>query len=229
LAKGLNYNYSHTHAVNAPSKLTATQLKGRLKDVEVAENTIQAAVQHHSFRKPAFIESRLKATDYGNAFHAYVQYVNFDNCLDAAGVEAETTRLLQAGILTQCQSEAIRSEDILTFVYSPLGVRMRQSKNILREFKFSILDDSAKYTPGTNGESVLLQGVVDCALIEPEGITIIDFKTDQVNDDNLMAKVEEYRHQVRTYAHALSRIFELPILEIYLYFSRINQAIQVTL
>ena len=229
LSKGLNFSYSHTHAINAPSKLTATQLKGRLKDVEVAENTTQATVQSHAFRKPAFIESRLKATDYGNAFHTYVQYVNFDNCLDVAGVEVETKRLLQAGLLTQCQSDAIRPEDIVTLVHSPLGIRMRQAKNMLREFKFSILDDSAKYTPNTNGESVLLQGVVDCALIEPEGITIIDFKTDQVNEGNLAGKVEEYRHQVRTYANALSRIFELPILEIYLYFSRINQAIQVTL
>ena len=68
------------------------------------------------------------------------------------------------------------------------------------------------------GEQVLLQGVVDCALLEPDGITIIDFKTDRVTEETVAATAERYSLQVRTYADALSRIYEMPVKGKMLYF-----------
>ena len=227
LEKGLHFQYPFVHATNAPSKLTATQLKGRIKDTEIVEKTSKSPIQYHSFRKPSFIEHKMAATDYGNAFHTFVQHADFDKCIDIFGVEAEVLRIRQAGILSDIQAEAIRPGDVVALFTSPMGMRIRHAKEVLREFKFSILDDSSKYTPGTSEELVLLQGVVDCALIEEDGITIIDFKTDRVDESNLMAKTEQYRHQVQTYAQALSRIFQLPVREMYLYFFHINRAIQI--
>ena len=88
----------------------------------------------------------------------------------------------------------------------------------LREFKFSILDDGRNYGEGLEGEQVLLQGVVDCALLEPDGITIIDFKTDRVTEETVDATADRYRLQVQTYADALSRIYEMPVKRKMLYF-----------
>ena len=70
---------------------------------------------------------------------------------------------------------------------------------------------------------MLLQGVVDCALLEEDGITVIDFKTDSVTEDTLSAAVERYRGQIMTYCDALTRIYEMPVKEKYLYFFRLDR------
>ena len=76
-------------------------------------------------------------------------------------------------------------------------------------------------------EQVLLQGVVDCALIEEDGITVIDFKTDSVTEETVSDAVERYRSQVGAYAQAVSRIYGMPVKEKYLYFFRMNRFIAV--
>jgi len=54
-----------------------------------------------------------------------------------------------------------------------------------------------------DGEKVLLQGVVDCALLEEDGITILDFKTDYVTEETIEVVADHYRPQVQTYAEKI--------------------------
>ena len=75
-----------------------------------------------------------------------------------------------------------------------------------REFKFSILTPAAGYGHGLEGEEVLLQGVVDCWFDGPEGITVLDFKSDRVRPGGEAARGEEYRPQLEAYSRALERI-----------------------
>ena len=76
-------------------------------------------------------------------------------------------------------------------------------------------------------EQVLLQGVVDCALLEEDGITVLDFKTDRVTEETLPQTVRRYRLQLDTYADALSRIYEMPVKGKFLYFFHRNQFVEV--
>ena len=85
--------------------------------------------------------------------------------------------------------------------------------------------DSGAFYPGTEGEKVLFQGVVDCAILEPDGITVIDFKTDRVTEITLMDVSERYRLQVEAYALALARIFQMPVKAKYLYFFHISKEV----
>jgi ATP-dependent helicase/nuclease subunit A len=99
--------------------------------------------------------------------------------------------------------------------------------NVLREFKFSILDDADRYGDGLENEQVLLQGVVDCALIEDDGIIVIDFKTDFVTEETLGTVADRYRGQIGAYAQALSRIYGLPIKEKVLYLFYLDRFVKV--
>ena len=74
---------------------------------------------------------------------------------------------------------------------------------------------------------MLLQGVVDCALLEADGITVVDFKTDRVTADTIQSASERYRVQVQTYADALHRIYGLPIKQRLLYFFAADQFIEL--
>ena len=118
-------------------------------------------------------------------------------------------------------------ETIARFFETDIGRKLSSGQTCLREFKFSILDEGSHYSPDLAGEQVLLQGVVDCALLEQDGITILDFKTDRVMEETAVKAVERYRPQLETYAEALERIYELPIKETLLYFFRLNRFYEV--
>ena len=73
----------------------------------------------------------------------------------------------------------------------------------------------------------MLQGVIDCAIIETDGITLIDFKTDCVTDDSVEMVSQGYYGQVRAYSDALKRIYQLPIKSAWLYYFRLNRFVPV--
>jgi ATP-dependent helicase/nuclease subunit A len=98
--------------------------------------------------------------------------------------------------------------------------------NVLREFKFSILDEGTAYGAGLDEEKILLQGVVDCAMVEADGITVVDFKTDRVSKDTIDTAAERYRPQVKAYADAMSRIFEKPVKRTCLYFFHLDHFVE---
>ena len=224
LQEDLAFRYPHLSATQTPSKQTATQLKGREKDQEAAENT--AVVQSVGvFRRPSFVKDVNIAAEYGNAHHILMQRIRYDHCSDLAGIESEVERLLENGMLTQQQAQLVNCQQILNFFQTDLGRKLRTSDTVLREFKFSVLDDGSKYVAGMDGEKVLLQGVVDCALIEPDGITVIDFKTNRVTDDTVHLVAQQYQSQVDAYANALERIYKKPVKSAQLYFFRLNRFI----
>lgn len=212
----LNFQYAHTPATVMPSKLTATQLKGRDKDTEVAEYTRKALARN--WRKPSFAASSSTGTDYGNTVHTVMQYIAFEACTGVQGVRQEIQRLVDEQIISREQGNMVNVNAVASFFDTELGRKIRTAENVLREFKFSVLDDSERYSSDTKGDAVLLQGIVDCALIEPDGITVVDFKTDRAKKAEVPDVAEKYRGQVTAYASALSRIFAMPVKEKYLYF-----------
>ena len=227
LRTALAFRYGHTAATLAPSKQTATQRKGRFKDEEAAQDTEELRPVQRSWRKPSFLEQQRRGKDYGNAMHAAMQYIRYEACGSLNGVEQELKRLADRGFLTEEQRGMINAGKIAAFFASPIGCKLRDGTEYVREFKFSILDDGRHYDPDLNGEQVLLQGVVDCALLEADGISVVDFKTDYVTEDTVDAAVARYRVQVETYAEALRRIYGKPIKAAYLYFFRLNRFVKI--
>ena len=159
--------------------------------------------------------------------HRVLQYIRYDACSDRASLERELQRLVAQRFITKEQAEIIDREKILRFFASDLGTKLRKHDNVLREFKFSILNDAGQYAYGLDGEKVLLQGVVDCALLEDDGIIVIDFKTDYVTDDSIEIVVDRYRSQIGAYAEALSRIYQMPVKDKYLYLFHLDRFVQV--
>ena len=208
-----------------PSKQTATQLKGRMKDQEAAENT--ALKTQRRFRKPTFVQVQHQGVEYGSVMHAVMQHICYEACEDIEGVRREVMRLVQNRLISEEQADMVACDQIVAFFTTKLGYLLRSSRDVLREFKFSILNDGSYYVPGMKGEKVLLQGVVDCALMEPDGITVIDFKTDYVTEETLPQVVERYRVQVMAYADALERIYRRPIKSALLYFFHINRFVSM--
>ena len=223
----LEFRYPHQAATVMPSKQTATQLKGREKDDEAAQNAGARKTLQRNWRRPAFRGAAVQGKDYGNAIHAVLQYIRYEACTDTDGVRQELERLVEQRFITQEQAGAVNCEKIVRFFASELGTKLRIGKNVLREFKFSILDDASRYGDDLDGEKVLLQGVVDCALVEEDGITVVDFKTDYVTEETMNTVVDRYRSQIGIYADALSRIYQTAIKDKFLYLFHLDRFVSV--
>ncbi len=227
LKNSLSFTYAHAAATQIPSKQTATQLKGRVKDQEVAENTVEQEKRVRKFRLPSFVKDRKEPNAYGNAVHAVMQYIRYQACTSADNIRQELARMQADGLITSEQAELIDCEKIWRFFATPIGSKLQSGISVLREFKFSVLVDANLYYPDVTDEQVLLQGVADCAILEPDGITVIDFKTDYVTQASLPQVVERYRPQVMAYTQALSRIYKTNIKEAMLYFFNMDGFVSV--
>ena len=227
LQKSLSFRYQHEAATLAPSKQTATGRKGRFKDAEAAEDTQEPRNLQRTWRRPSFPSQKVEGKTVGNALHSAMQYLHYENCGSVEAVGKELIRLKESGFLSEEQILLIDPARIAAFFKTEIGKMLCNGIPYLREFKFSILDRGEHYGENLEGEQVLLQGVVDCALLEPDGITIVDFKTDYVTETTVGQRAEYYAPQLEAYSEALSRIYELPVKKKMLYFFGLDRFMEV--
>lgn len=224
--RSASFQYAHLAASRVPSKLTATQLKGRFLDEEAAEQAPAQQERKRSWRRPQFLlDGPLTGREKGSATHLFMQFVRYACCTTEEGVRQELARLQAEKFLTPRQAEAVEVEKILALFAGALGQRILAAQKLRREFKFSILTDAGQYAPSAAGEQVMLQGVVDCFWQETDGLVIVDFKTDAVTNAGKAA--ERYAPQLHAYAGALARIYELPVKQTILYFFASGETIIV--
>ena len=228
LRRRLSFVYPHGAAVDLPSKVTATELKGRYeRDGDAAE---LVKPKSWSFRMPALGEGDrpLTATERGVATHKVLQYMDFAKAKTREGLKDEVARLCAARFLSEREAKAVNLSALERLSRSELGRRMLAAEKPLREFRFSLLLDAGELYPGAEGEELLLQGVVDCCLEEDGTLVVIDYKTDNVRtDEEIAARAELYRGQLLAYARALTRIFEKPVKEGVLFFLAPGKEVRV--
>ena len=222
----LDFIYPYTAACTAPTKLTATQLKGREKDKEIAVETVQPYL-HRDFAAPRFLSGQrpLTAAEKGTATHLVMQYLPLAENTD---VEVVVEDLAARHLLTREQAEAVDRRAIRRFLFSPLAARLRQAEQVEREYRFSLLQPGNAYFAGLDDkEEVLLQGVVDLFAIKDGAVTVVDFKTDYITESTLEEKVSAYRPQLAAYSAALEQILDMPVISRVLYFFRTGQTVEI--
>ncbi len=224
--EALDFVYPYAAACTAPTKITATQLKGREKDREIVQETIQPYVRR-DFSAPRFLSGRrpLTGAERGTATHLVMQHLPLKEDTDVGAVVED---LAARRFLTREQAEAVDQAAFRRFLASPLASELQKADRVEREFRFSLLMPGEKYFPELDGgEEVLLQGVVDLFAVRDGGVTVVDFKTDYVTEDTLPEKIAHYRPQLEAYSAALERILELPVKHRILYFFCAGQAVEV--
>jgi len=222
----LFFEYPYRRESALPAKLTATQLKGRPLDQEIAENAAHTPyirpLSQPKFRREA---KGLTPAERGSATHLVLQYLDFSDF----DVPAQLTALEKKDLITHQQAQAVDVPALRRLLASPLAEEIRRSSEVLREYRFTLLVSAREYDPHACPEdTVLLQGVADCCFGTADGLTVVDFKTDHVfTPEELAARAERYRPQLAAYSLALSRVLERPVTRRVLYFLAPSQAIDL--
>ena len=224
----LGFVYGHRAATVTPSKVTATQLKGRAIDEEIAEGTLPRR-RESAPERPRFLQEKrgLTGAERGTAMHLVMQFLPLETAAEPWAVAEVIDGLRQRRLLTPEQAAALDVPALVRFLASPLAERIRNAPRLWREYRFALLTDAGIYDGDAAGEEMLLQGVADCVFETESGLAVVDFKTDRVQTAEVQQRAEVYRAQLDAYAGALSRILERPVTERILYFFACGEEISL--
>ena len=224
----LGFVYGHRAATVTPSKVTATQLKGRAIDEEIAEGTLPRR-RESAPERPRFLQEKrgLTGAERGTAMHLVMQFLPLDTAAEPRAVAEVIGGLRRRRLLTPEQAAALDVPVLVRFLASPLAERIRNAPRLWREYRFALLTDAGIYDGDAAGEEMLLQGVADCVFETESGLAVVDFKTDRVQTAEVQRRAEVYRAQLDAYAGALSRILERPVTERILYFFACGEEISL--
>ena len=171
--------------------------------------------------------AKASAVDVGNAHHVFLERVAITQTETVTQLKSEARRLEEQGVLSAEEAMLLDFDGLSAFWSSDLGSRIRaQAQFVGRELAFTARfspEELARVTgepasPSLAREFVVVQGVADLAVILPQKIWLVDFKTDEVAPKELLDKVKLYEPQLRLYAGALERIYQRRVAEGWLYF-----------
>jgi len=226
----LAFQYPYRRESALPAKLTATQLKGRPLDQEIAEHAAHTPylrpLSQPKFRRE---EKGLTPAERGSATHLVLQYLDFGD----PGVPGQIAALEQKELLTRQQAQAVDVPALERLLASPLAEELRAAeaagRKPLREYRFTLLVPAREYDPqAAEEDAILLQGVADLCFETEAGLTVVDFKTDHVfTGQEVLDRAERYRPQLEAYSLALTRVLGVPVTRRVLYFLAPGRAVEV--
>lgn len=214
----IRYVYAYAPLIHLPMKVAASELAH--KDV--------SGVFDKVLKRPSFLSDlSLNAAEQGTAFHAFLQYCDFQAA--RGDLSREINRLKENKRLTEAQANALPKEKVAAFIKSAFMERVLQSSEIFREFRFTAEIKGSAVDDTLNGafaeEPVLLQGAVDLAFVEDGKLVIADYKTDRVQD--IQRLKELYQKQLLLYKEAMQQCTDYQVKDCILYSLSLNTYLSV--
>jgi len=210
----LEWRYPFHAATQRKAKSSVTALRREAEEFEdEAERLFPDSENPPAPRRRTARHSKLSAAEIGAAHHKFLQHFALEKCDDLA---AEAARLERENQLSADERSVLDLTALAAFWNSPLGRKIRaHSEAVRRELPFT-----ARFSPqelaaitgikagaGLEQEFVIVQGVADLLVLQPDEIWLVDFKTDDVSARDLPEKITIYSPQVLLYAAALEKIF----------------------
>ena len=236
------WQYPHIAATTQPAKTSVSVLRRRAaeNDEETQPMPFVASRRAKSLPSPKPKRKRAaSAVEVGNAHHHFLQLMNLEleDAADPRCLHAEAQRLRETGAVEEDEFALLDFKALAVFWQSTVGREIRKhAGDVLRELAFTARFSAAdlERLAGAGGvlgqlgdEFILVQGVVDLAVILPREIRVLDFKTDDVSGAEVAARAQAYAPQLRLYAHALSRIHGRPVTRASLWFLGPGEEIKV--
>jgi ATP-dependent helicase/nuclease subunit A len=249
----LLWSYPFPAATTQRAKTSVTELR-RLQEEESEPLDFGA---RNRFARAIREGRGLSAAEIGLAHHRFLQHVALSAVGSAPQLRQEAERLRREGWLEAEETEALDFGALAQFWQSEFGRRVAaHAPAVRRELPFTARFSPAELeevlgrispalAPGRptagvaspsgsppSGEGreddfIVVQGVADLAVLLPQEIWLLDFKTDEVTERELPERVERYRPQLKLYAIALQRIYHLPVTECRLQFLSARTGVQI--
>jgi len=241
----LSHQYAFAHAVQLAAKSSVTKLTHQddlFAQRDYSEALDRQPVALAASSQKAMPEARAGRL-VGTAAHLVLSTLDLRKAVTLHVIEKTRDRLVKEGAIPARVAEGIDTEAILAFFESKLGSLVCDKHNtVWQEWPFTFglpAAESVRHLPvrayeetphgvaTSEKEIVVVQGLIDLLVRTPEGLLVIDFKTDRVSGDEVRKRAEVYRGQLELYARAAAAICREKVRERWLYFLAPRQAVEV--
>lgn len=238
----VDWNYPFQAATMRSAKTSATALRREAAEADneaerpFRERSLLARAKSRAGPGGPKMATRLNATDTGLAHHKFLQHFSLETPAELGSFAAEVKRLEGENYLSAEESAALDLEALMAFWRSEAGERiLARAPHVRRELSFTAgfrpgeLDEIFGKDPGANlsDETIIVQGAADLAVLLPNEIWLVDFKTDDVKANELPEKITFYSSQLKLYSRALEKIYSRPVTDCRLHFLRQRKTVKL--
>ncbi len=215
----ITFRYPHLAATAEASTRRISEL-GLVVDAPVVNARIE--LEWPDTYRP---RKRAGAMEIGTAIHRFMELIDRDALESKEAIGQQIQALVARQLISAEDAKLIDLDTVEWFANTELGMILRDQRNrLLREqaIAYSIrppaLDES---------DCVLVRGRLDSLIVTPEGLVLLDYKTDRVDATNILPRAESYWPQMVGYATAASKVARLPVVRASLVFLRARQIIDL--
>ena len=229
----ITWRYGFQSSTLEPAKTSVSALRRRADLLDDEAQPLPAFRQKSKTRIPS---GKLTAAQIGTAHHTFLEFVSLEKVGSEAELKSEAERICQSGIIGPDEIAVLDFAALAAFWNSTVGRKVLEKRACLRrEHPFTsrlkanepAKSSDPKHEIVSSEEFVVLQGVIDLAVILPDEIWLLDFKSDQIKKSELDERARHYRTQVLLYAEALGKIYGRPVTERWLHFLAIRETVSV--
>ena len=246
LKETFSWEYAWKEEGTHKQKVSVSELKHRAMEErsESAEQTLNTAQplfpdEIATPYVPRFVQEAKENAGalYGTMVHRFLECLDFAGLPDFAEekqglyfVKQQIDALCALGRMQEADAKRLNWKQLLGFLQSDTAKRMRVAaeQGTLEREKPFVMSAPANlvWEESRPEEEVLIQGIIDVFWEEADGIVLLDYKTDHV--DNAQELVHRYKKQLELYADALSRFSgEKPVKEILIYSFALAETIRL--
>lgn len=229
------FKYPFEADTRMPTKTSVTNLKKRSERGENADygyDPLDDGVifnEETELNVPAFAAENQPAAgaDRGTAYHRVFEILDYSRGSDPDSISEMLLSFRASGMIDEETFKAVRPADILRFLNSPLGRRMKAAHDrgaLYRERPYLVGLNADSIDPECSHESlVVVQGIIDACFEEDGGMVIVDYKTDNVKTGDELKK--RYHAQLNYYAAAIEQVMGMRVKEKIIYSVKLGEAI----
>ena len=222
LISQIDKNLSYVYPYNSLNKILSKRIASDLEDEGFNDTYFASEI-------PAFKnEGKLTPAQKGTATHRFMQYADYKKASE--NPEKEKQKLVNDGMLTELEAEAVDSTKIKKFFESNLAKRILNADKVYKEYSFTVSMPVKEIYPDIDEkiakeDVVIIEGVVDCAFEENGKLVIVDYKTDRANHAGDLK--ERYSKQLSIYEKSLSKALNIEISEKIIYSFALSEEIKL--
>lgn len=221
--------YAFSAATTTTGFQAVSEIKQLFTDPDLAELN-QAPTQKlraHRYSQPlgdpqfltAGAQESVPATAVGTATHALLQKLDLNGPLDNETIRQTGAALVKRGLFSAAVFARVNTPHLANFFTTPLGQLLQQyADHVHREQPFAMLLPGASLFQELEGDDqdILVHGIMDAYVETPDGLVLLDYKTDHIGPQGLDGLRDRYAGQLRLYAQALAAMTGQPVAATYL-------------
>jgi len=239
----LSFKYQGLEASNYKSKYSVSEIKHQAMEEAFKFNDDAAPAFVHEDEEsyiPLFMQASSLENDkekkvpagalYGTAMHRFLECFDFAEEDILSSIDRQLAYMEKVHSLSEDEFARISKNKLQNFLKDKTAIRMSraaQNGKLYKEKPF-VFGSNAKDLFNdfdSSDEMILVQGIIDVFFEEDDGIVLLDYKTDKVDDQEEL--VLRYEKQLQLYKDAIEQAYNLPVKEVLIYSFALERSINL--